>query len=149
MLRYGLKLLFFLAVVVASPAAFAGGGWRVAADAGANVDLDGTSTDLGVRFGRNIKLAVLHLTPEVGGRLLRGGVSPNAGVRVGVGKGVVPTVYAHYGYVLEQTPVPWFEAGAALDFTFVPKINFGPHASYTALGDDGFPSFGVHAGVTF
>ena len=123
-------------------------GFTVAVDMAAIVEIGNVAADPGLRVGYLIDPLIFHVTPEIGVRAPGFDPFPMAGLRVGVGKGIVPTVYGHYGMV-PRTQEIWFEGGAALELTFVPKLIIGPHLSYTTMEEEGLLSAGVHAGVTF
>ena len=120
-----------------------------------------------VRLGRKIDLILVSLTPEIGGsydrfngfnndRIYRGFV----GGRLGFGKIIEPSVFAHIGVgrfdanVASHT-APVFDAGIALDLTFLPLINVGAHASYNRLfPQENHASFnwlalGLHVALVF
>ncbi len=120
-----------------------------------------------VRLGRKMDLILVSLTPEIGGsydrfnglnndRIYRGFI----GARLGFGKIIEPSVFAHIGVgrfdanVASHT-APVFDAGIALDLTFLPLINLGAHASYNTLFSQGdYSSFnwlalGLHAALVF
>jgi len=120
-----------------------------------------------LRLGRKMDLVLVSLTPEIGGsydrfngfnndRIYRGFV----GGRLGFGKIIEPSVFAHIGVgrfdanVASHT-APVFDAGIALDLTFLPLINVGAHASYNRLfPQENHASFnwlalGLHVALVF
>ncbi len=120
-----------------------------------------------IRVGRKLDLLLISLTPEVGGsyhnfagtnesRIYRGFL----GGRVGIGKIFEPSAFAHVGLArLESTFPGWtapaFDGGIAFDFTLLPVVDLGAHASYNALLSQGnHESFewlilGLHAALEF
>lgn len=65
-----------------------------------------------------------------------------AGARLGIGRIIIPTVYAHIGYGWRQTDATYvtgengglaFDVGAALDFKLAPRFTFGGHLEYTQV----------------
>jgi len=120
-----------------------------------------------VRLGRKLDLVLVSLTPEIGGSYDRLNGDNNAriyrgciGGRLGIGKLIEPSVFAHIGVgkldanLGSHTAVA-FDAGIALDLTFLPLINVGAHASYNTLWPQGdYSSFnwlalGLHAALVF
>jgi len=120
-----------------------------------------------VRLGRKLDLMLVSLTPEIGGsydrfngdnntRIYRGFI----GGRLGIGKLIEPSVFAHIGVGklganLGSHTAVTLDAGIALDLTFLPLINVGAHASYNTLLPQGdYSSFnwlalGLHAALVF
>jgi len=118
-----------------------------------------------LRLGRKIDLILVSLTPEIGGsydrfngdnqaRIYRGFI----GGRLGFGKVIEPSVFAHIGVGrfdanIGSHTAPVFDAGIALDLTFLPLINLGAHASYNTLfAQENHDSFnwlalGLHAAL--
>jgi outer membrane protein with beta-barrel domain len=120
-----------------------------------------------LRFGdRFVLRGGVRLTPEIGysfDHLFAGGAGEAvpgnanvvtdgiwnmnrvfAGARVGFGRWVVPTVYAHVGYafrtvsdetvtILPNNTGPTFDAGVALDFHIARHLSLGPHVEYTLV----------------
>ncbi|MGC4069031.1 MAG: hypothetical protein QM784_31185 [Polyangiaceae bacterium] len=87
---------------------------------------------------------LISLTPEIGGsyhwfggdrspRLYRGFI----GGRLGVGKVIEPSLFAHFGVGkidgASDYVSPTVDVGAALDFTLLPIVNLGAHVSYDSL----------------
>jgi hypothetical protein len=120
-----------------------------------------------VRLGQKMDLILVSLTPEIGGsydrfngdnndRIYRGFI----GARLGFGKLIEPSVFAHIGVgrfdanVASHT-APVFDAGIALDLTFLPLINLGAHAGYNRLfPQENHASFnwlalGLHVALVF
>jgi hypothetical protein len=120
-----------------------------------------------VRLGRKIDLVLVSLTPEIGGgydrfngdndaRIYRGFI----GARLGFGKVIEPSVFAHIGVgKLDANfgghTAATVDAGIALDLTFLPLINLGAHASYNSLlSQNNYSSFdwlalGLHIALVF
>jgi hypothetical protein len=122
---------------------------------------------LKVRFGdRFVLRGGIRLTPEIGysfDHLFGGGTQPVpgnaaevtdgiwnmnrvfAGARLGFGRWVVPTVYAHVGYafrtvsdatgpiLLANDTGPTFDVGVALDFHLARHLSIGPHVEYVVV----------------
>jgi hypothetical protein len=119
-----------------------------------------------LRVGEKLDLVLVSLTPEIGGSYhgFGGDRSPQVyrgfiGGRVGIGKVIEPSIFAHVGagkidgaadYV-----APTVDVGAALDLTLLPIVNLGVHASYdTLLAQDDHSAFdwyilGIHAALEF
>jgi hypothetical protein len=108
-----------------------------------NQDID-AGTGGAIRLGREIDLLLVSLTPEVGGMYESFSGSPNtrvyggfAGGRLGVGKIIEPSVFAHVGVAhidgWQNRTAPTLDAGLALDFTLLPLIDLGVHAGLNTL----------------
>lgn len=143
---------------------------RIALDLDYAGDFDERGVDGGtggaLRLGRELDLVILTLTPEIGGSYHAFAGSAEAthysgfiGGRVGIGKIIEPSVFAHIGvgkidgdFVSETGPA--LDFGVALDFTLLPILDLGAHAAYDTLLLDGGESFdwyrlGLHASVGF
>jgi hypothetical protein len=68
-----------------------------------------------------------------------------AGARLGFGRIIVPSVYAHIGYGWRQTDAAYvtgqdgglaFDVGGAIDFRVVPHFGFGAHLEYAQVTTD-------------
>jgi hypothetical protein len=158
-------------------------------------NLSTLGTGLKVRFGDRIGLRYgMHITPEVGyafdhifvggapvGAISTVGAPENmnrifAGARLGFGRWVIPSVYAHAGYgfrsLSENGTVAQnastagsgftFDAGVAVDFKLAKHLMIGPHAEYVivdapitpvaglnALGAPQWLAFGGHLDILF
>jgi hypothetical protein len=99
------------------------------------VDTDGWGA--GLRFGREYRITLLTLTPELDVAYHRFGESTDAfrvlgGGRIGVDFGLEPSAFAHAGighYSARpgsQTSLG-YDVGLALDLTILPVVSFGPH----------------------
>jgi hypothetical protein len=99
------------------------------------VDTDGWGA--GLRFGREYRVTLLTLTPELDVAYHRFGESTDAirvlgGGRVGVDFGLEPSAFAHAGVghysarSSSQTSLG-YDVGLALDLTILPVVSFGPH----------------------
>ena len=120
-----------------------------------------------LRLGRKMDLVLVSLTPEIGGGYDRFNGDANArlyrgfiGGRLGFGKLIEPSVFAHIGVGkldadFGNHTAATFDAGIALDLTFLPLINLGAHASYNSLLSQGnYSSFdwlalGLHVALVF
>lgn len=120
-----------------------------------------------VRLGRKMDFVLVSLTPEIGGGYDHFNGDNNAAVyrgfiggRLGFGKLIEPSVFAHIGVGKLDADVgshtaAAFDAGVALDLTFLPLINLGAHASYnTLLAQANYSSFdwlalGLHVALVF
>jgi len=120
-----------------------------------------------VRLGRKVDFVLVSLTPEIGGGYDRFNGDANAGIyrgfvggRLGFGKIIEPSVFAHIGVGrldadFGNHTAATFDAGIALDFTLLPLINLGAHASYDSLLAQGqYSSFnwlalGLHVALVF
>lgn len=107
---------------------------------------------VGVRFGHEWHPLILSLTPEFGAsyRAFSGlsdadAFTVVAGGRVGLGFILEPSVYAHagLGHFSYGTPAGeasatglGYDVGAALDFTALPAVDFGVHATLAGIGGD-------------
>ena len=120
-----------------------------------------------VRLGRKMDFVLVSLTPEIGGGY--DGFSGDAkagiyrgfiGARLGFGKIIEPSVFAHIGVGrldadFGNHTAATFDGGIALDLTFLPLINLGAHASYnTLLAQSNYSSFdwlalGLHVALVF
>lgn len=97
-----------------------------------------------VRLGRELDLLLVTLTPEVGGtyETFNGSADSRiyggfAGGRLGVGKIIEPSIFAHVGVAhvdgWQDRTAPMLDAGLALDFTLLPLIDLGVHAGVNTL----------------
>ena len=132
-----------------------------------------------LRFGDNFRYRNgVDLTPEVGfayDRLFPGsdtneiGTGQNmervfGGVRLGFGRWVIPTAYAHLGYGFQEIATPagsaiaagtnglTLDVGAAVEFRIARHLSFGPHAEYVYMNVAGTPqwlAFGAHLDLLF
>jgi hypothetical protein len=129
-----------------------------------------------VRFGYQLHVPLLRITPEIGygfdrlfgeGNDAYQGYGWNmhrmfAGMRLGIGAIVVPTVYAHVGYGWRTTDDPEvpegnglaFDGGFALDLHLIPHLGFGAHAEYATIATGGgttpqWLALGLHVDVEF
>jgi hypothetical protein len=145
-----------------------------------------------VRFGDQLRLRHgIVLTPEIGyaydhiftsaGSALVPGTNEMAtgdwnmnrffgGLRLGFGRWVVPTVYAHAGYAFRSISGPGntnaqifgengftFDTGIALEIHVARHLSFGPHAEYvfvsnsdgTAQSSPQWLAFGAHIDFLF
>jgi hypothetical protein len=126
----------------------------VAPDPSTN-NLSTLGTGLKLRFGDRIGLRYgLHITPEVGWAFdhifpAGAGYPENmnrifAGARLGFGKWVIPTIYAHLGVGFRSDSVApgaasafdtgvSFDTGVAVDFRVGRHLMIGPHAEYVFI----------------
>jgi len=119
-----------------------------------------------LRVGQKFSLFLVSLTPEIGGTYHAFGGNDETrlysgilGGRLGIGKIVEPSVYAHLGLAhvagLETRTAPIMDAGLAVDLTLLPLIDLGLHAGYNAMfpRDDGtalkFVTLGAQAAIVF
>jgi hypothetical protein len=109
-----------------------------------------------LRVGKRWDLWVLNLTPELGASYHDFGGSANAhavralaGLRLALGLILQPSVFARAGLARFRSPDDGgtvsrtglgYDAGLGLDFTLIPKIDFGAHVSWSAArGRDDAP----------
>jgi hypothetical protein len=127
-----------------------------------------------IRVGDQIRFPRLRFTPEIGYGYDHLFATDNqtfsyawdmhrafAGARVGFGRIVVPTFYAHVGYGWRDTGDPTvaqasgvaFDMGFALDFHLVPHFGFGGHVEYAAIDAEPYTpqwlALGLHADIAF
>lgn len=133
-----------------------------------------------LRFGDHLRFrGGLHLTPEVGYAFdhIFPGNDPNgqpenmnrffAGLRLGVGNRVVPTVYAHIGYgfrsISDNNTVGnnagiagdnglAVDTGIAVEFRLARHLSFGPHVEFVYIDVPDAPqwlTFGAHLDFLF
>lgn len=146
-------------------------------DVAVPIDQTGASTGFGgaLRFGYQIRLPLIAVTPEVGvayhffgddfgPKAFRG----FAGGRLGIGEGVRPGIYAHVGFgnvsigevTVGSAKFPGvshtssaLDAGVFLDFTLLPKFDLGVHGGYNTIqGEAGalkWITAGVHVAYIF
>jgi len=165
------SFLAALAVSVALPSTAHAGPWRLGLDLDYEngIDEEGVSggTGAALRFGYKLNLAILSITPEIGGagswfggpadsKLYQGFL----GGRVSFLKGIEPGVFAHVGYgsikVLDESRGgTTIDAGVALDITLLPIVDLGIHAAYDSMfvkdADKAFDWYrvGAHAALAF
>jgi hypothetical protein len=154
--------------------------WAAPAAAGPRLALDlnyaggidepgiGKGTGGALRFGQELDLIAVSLTGELGVsyHTFSGELDPShyggfVGGRLGFGKILEPSIYAHVGVGrlnLDAIDVhdtgPEFEFGLALDLTVLPLIDIGVHAAYDLQKLDGGANFdwykvGAHAALVF
>lgn len=141
-----------------------------------NTDLANGGLGFKLRFGDQFRLKYgIRLTPEVGyafDHLFQAGSFEPwnmnrvfAGARLGFGKHVVPTIYAHVGVgfrtlsadsgpILEGTTIGCtFDTGVAVDFYLTRHFAIGPHAEFvgveTTPNAPTWLAFGAHAEIVF
>ena len=121
---------------------------HIAVDFDFDTALDAPGADAGgggaLRLGQKFDILLVSLTPEFGGgyhafggndqtRLYSGFI----GGRLGIGKIVEPSIFAHLGLAhaagLENRTAPIMDAGLAVDLTLLPLIDLGFHAGYNAM----------------
>jgi hypothetical protein len=127
-----------------------------------------------VRVGDQIRLTRLRITPEFaygydhlfatdafGDSFAWDMHRVIGGVRLGVGRIIVPTVYGHVGYGWRNTGDPTvtqasgvaFDAGFALDLHVIPHFGVGAHAEYAMIDARPFVpqwvALGLHADLAF
>lgn len=129
------------------------------------LDALGTTTGGGgaLRIGQKFKLLFVSLTPELGGSYHAFGgddetrlYSGFLGGRLGFGKMVEPSIFAHWGIAhlegLQTRTGSVLDGGLAIDVTVLPLIDFGVHGGYNVMSNaDGAPlkfmTFGVQAAL--
>ncbi len=138
-------------VMLMLPTPASAGGVTIAVDGGMAIGTQGLiGPGFKARAGYQIDAAILHINPEVGTGINTGDITlitPFVGLRVGIGAGLVPSVYAQAGRTLGQYGGSTATFGAALDLTAIPKINLGIHGEYDTYGRYVTP--GIHVGVKF
>jgi hypothetical protein len=127
-----------------------------------------------IRVGDQLRFPRLRFTPEIGYGYDHLFATNNetfsyawnmhrvfAGARVGFGRIVVPTFYAHVGYGWRDTADPTvaqasgvaFDTGFALDLHVVPHLGFGGHVEYAAIDAEPYTpqwlALGLHADIAF
>lgn len=158
------------ALILASLSSRARAETRLALDLDFATAIDERGIDAGtggaIRLGQELDLAILSLTPEVGGSyhtfagfLDASHYSGFVGGRVGFGKVIEPGAFAHIGIGRLSgagggDTGPAFDVGVYLDFTLLPILDLGVHAAYDVLLlDDGesfdWARFGAHASIGF
>ncbi len=128
---------------------------------------DGATNGVGValRLGSQVKLPMIALTPELVLRADSFGNGPDIyrgliGMRLGLSEVLRPGVMAHIGagnfsYGADKYTALSYDAGIFLDFTLLPLLDIGGHATYNYLAaGSGLPAFdwgalGVHANLVF
>lgn len=143
---------------------------QIAVDFNFTTAVNDDATDSGgggaLRLGQKFDLLLVSLTPEIGGGYHGFGGSGDAklysgflGGRLGIGKIIEPSVFAHVGLgrlegVAPRT-APILDAGVALDFTLLPLIDLGLHGAYNVMMPKGdgsalkFVTLGAHAALVF
>lgn len=149
----------------------------IEADFAVPVSVNGAKPGAGgaLRGGYELNLAIVHVMPEVGLGFHKltdtGGPSIFRGFiggRAGLGEGVRFDGFLHIGYgniAYGSTPsggtdssyaAPILDGGLAIDFTLIPVIDLGIHASYnTALNRTGtadtprWIGLGAHLAIVF
>jgi hypothetical protein len=160
------------ALVLLPMTASASSGTRLALDLDYAGGIDepgiGRGTGGALRFGQKMDLVALSLTGELGlsyhtfdGSLDPSHYSGFVGGRLGFGKIIEPSIYAHVGVgrlnlgeLDAHDTGPAFDFGLALDLTVLPLIDVGVHAAYDLLLLDDDAHFdwyrvGAHAALAF
>ena len=121
-----------------------------------------------LRLGRQFRLPpIVALTPELAYTYHDFSPEPVAyrglvGLRLGLGEILRPGVFGHVGIarLIQQSPAASFtdwsyDAGAFLDFTLVPAVNFGAHTAYNRVALPGvdpslaWVTLGLHCELLF
>ena len=144
------RILTFMAVIFAAflTTGEAEAKTKLNAEVGIATQAGEASTDVAVRAGPSLDLLFLHVRPEIGARSLldTGDVAGFVGGRVGIGAGVVPSLFAHGG---TGTSGAYWDAGIGLDVTVIPKLEFGAQIGTLGFGDQAYLSMTVHGGLSF
>jgi hypothetical protein len=141
---------------------------HIAVDFDFNSAFDELNTKVGgggaLRIGQKFNLLLISLTPEVGGSYHAFGgddgtrlYSGFLGGRVGFGKIVEPSIFAHWGLAhlegLDTRTGTVLDAGLALDVTLLPLVDFGVHGGYNVMTPSGdgnalkYMTFGAQAAL--
>jgi hypothetical protein len=127
-----------------------------------------TGGGFGIRFGQELHVAPVELTPEIGFTYhnFSGDYGPKiyrgiVGARLGIGEVLRPGAFAHVGfghfvpaYGDNQTAFT-FDAGGFLDLTIIPFLNVGIHGAYNRVDADDsgsayeYATVGLHAALVF
>lgn len=125
---------------------------------------------VGIRLGYRLPVPVLYLSAEALGawknfphsespqRVLSG----RGGLRLGIDALLAVKLYGHVGYtdlkgegtdyIVQAQGMSW-DAGLAIDLTFIPVIDIGIHGGYVTLMDDNgdisWVEAGLHAELSF
>jgi hypothetical protein len=170
--RFLPALLASTLALVAAPEAQAKSGTTIGVDLDYTNGIEepqvGSGTGFNGRLGYKLELAILQITPEIGGGYHT--FSGDAGAKLSQGivggrvsflKVLQPGVYAHLGYGHLSSALggsrsgATADAGVTLDLTLLPLIDVGLHAGYNALLKNGdYPAFdsyvlGLHGALTF
>jgi len=131
------------------------------------IPFNGANNGVGValRLGAQIRLPMIVLTPELALRADSFGSGPDiyrglGGLRLGFGELLRPGVLAHIGagsfsHGTDKYTALSYDAGVFLDFTLLPLLDIGGHATYNYLAaGSSLPAFdwgalGVHANLVF
>ncbi len=142
--RQAMRSLAIAAVVSLTPAsAFAKSGARIGLDVENGFPIDGAlslGVGFGLKVGYSIGFGLGRAIPELGCAYYPAQtvVAPKAGGALFLGKGVEGGVYMHGIVPFAPTftvGATGFDAGAALDFTFLPRVDFGFHFGGQWIGD--------------
>ena len=122
---------------------------HIAVDFDFNSAIDEPDTAAGgggaLRFGRELDLFLVSLTPELGGGYHVFGSGDDRsklysgflGGRLAIGKIIEPSLFGHVGVGRLDGPeartAPMLDAGVALDFTLLPLIDLGLHGAYNVV----------------
>jgi hypothetical protein len=101
-----------------------------------------------LRVGQKFNLLLVSLTPELGGSYHAFGGNDETriysgflGARLGIGKIIEPSIFAHVGIGhlegLETRTGTMLDGGLALDVTLLPLVDFGVHAGYNVMTPSG------------
>lgn len=137
------RAAFLLAALALPGSALAGGGVRFGADLEYGLPLDGAippGPGVGLEIGYAIGFGIGRLIPEAGVTYYVNGqmTAPKVGGALFLGKGLEIGVYTHLVVPFAPTLSKGafgFDAGAALDITVVPKVDFGVHFGGQFIGE--------------
>jgi len=127
-----------------------------------------------IRVGDQFRFPRFRFTPEVGYGFDHLFATDNAntaydwdmhrlfaGARLGFGRFITPTVYAHLGYGWRDTGDPTvaeanglaFDMGFALDFHIIPHVGFGGYVEYASIDAQPYTpewlALGLHVDIAF
>jgi hypothetical protein len=141
---------------------------HIAVDFDFSSALDALGTKAGgggaLRVGQKFSFLLVSLTPELGGSYHAFGGNDETrlysgflGGRLGFGKIVEPSVFAHWGVAhlegLQTRTGTVVDGGLAIDVTLLPLIDFGVHGGYNVMmanADGGalkYMTFGAQAAI--
>lgn len=133
----------------------------------ASIDEDevGSGAGVSLRLGYRLELPRISLVPEIGASFQAFSGDRDAklytgfaGVRLGLGGVVEPSIFVHAGLGKlagrEPDTGPTFDVGLALTLTRLPHLDVGVHAAYANMFLDGGENLdclhtGLHAGIGF
>ena len=150
------RFLPLIALALSAPAV-AGPTFGLQTDYAATAPENSGPAGIGItgRVGYGIDVGVFKVVPELEISRFSDVWIPKLGGRLMVGAGIEPGIYGHLLLPMwrQIDPVRGWDAGATLDFTAAPMLDFGLHGGALVIDAPKAPQitpvFGLHASLSF